>query len=394
MSKVNVFVSSTCYDLSQVRNDIKQCIIDLGHNPILSELNDFPVNPNLNSSENCINAVKNEADIFVLIIGDKYGSILDSGKSITNTEFLTAIEKGIPVYTFTKKEMLSILPVWEKNPGMNLSGIVDNEKIFEFLSDIRKKRGIWNFGFEKAQDITDILKSQFSILFKESLKTRNDILSLGENEIFSKASSKALDIVLKKEPYYEIRFFMQVFLDEINKLHDLRNNYDYSVIIKSSNHIKDIHQLLDWIHFKFGQVQNYMDSMNRLMEPFNIFYGKPGVTSDLNGLFYVARSYSKLYASFLEWGIEIKSTIVPDDFKKFLNAFSKLPYRVIRQIEEYPQKSLDAISQMVNKEKNGENIEGTTITLELTLTIDDDISKEFNDELNALKEKYLNEPFA
>ena len=68
MSKVNVFVSSTCYDLSQVRNDIKQCIIDLGHNPILSELNDFPVNPNHNSSENCINAVKNEADIFVLII--------------------------------------------------------------------------------------------------------------------------------------------------------------------------------------------------------------------------------------------------------------------------------------------------------------------------------------
>lgn len=393
MSKVNVFVSSTCYDLSQVRNDIKQCIIDLGHNPILSELNDFPVNPNLNSSENCINAVKNEADIFVLIIGDKYGSILDSGKSITNTEFLTAVEKGIPIYTFTKKAMLSILPVWEKNPGMNLSGVVDNEKIFEFLSDIRKKRGIWNFGFEKAQDITDILKSQFSILFKESLKTRNSVISLGENEFFTKASSKALDIIMKKEPYYEIRFFMQVFLDEINKLHDLRNDFDYSVKVKSTNHIKDFNQLLDWMQFKFGQMLNYMDSMNRLIEPFGIFYGKPGVSSDLNGLFYVAHSYSKLYASFLEWGIEIKSTIVPDDFKKFLTAFSKLPSRLIGQIEEYPQKSLETVSQMIDKEKNGENLEGKTISLTLTLTIDDDISKEFNDELDVLKEKYLNKPF-
>lgn len=393
MSKVNVFVSSTCYDLSQVRNDIKQCIIDLGHNPILSELNDFPVNPNLNSSENCINAVKNEADIFVLIIGDKYGSILDSGKSITNTEFLTAVEKGIPIYTFTKKAMLSILPVWEKNPGMNLSGVVDNEKIFEFLSDIRKKRGIWNFGFEKAQDITDILKRQFSILFKESLKTRNSVISLGENEFFTKASSKALDIIMKKEPYYEIRFFMQVFLDEINKLHDLRNDFDYSVKVKSTNHIKDFNQLLDWMQFKFGQMLNYMDSMNRLIEPFGIFYGKPGVSSDLNGLFYVAHSYSKLYASFLEWGIEIKSTIVPDDFKKFLTAFSKLPSRLIGQIEEYPQKSLETVSQMIDKEKNGENLEGKTISLTLTLTIDDDISKEFNDELDVLKEKYLNKPF-
>lgn len=390
MSKVNVFVSSTCYDLSQVRNDIKQCIIDLGHNPILSELNDFPVNPNLNSSENCINAVKNEADIFVLIIGDKYGSILDSGKSITNTEFLTAVEKGIPIYTFAKKEMLSILPVWEKNPNMNLSGIVDNEKIFEFLSDIRKKRGIWNFGFEKAQDITEILKSQFSILFKESLKTRNSFQSFGENEIFSKVSSKALDLIMKKEPYYEIRFFMQVFLDEINKLHDLRNDFDYSVKVKSTNHIKDFNQLLDWIQFKVGQMQNYIDSMNRLIEPFNLFYGLPGVKSDLNGLLYVAHSYSKLYSSFLVWGIEIKSTIVPDDFKKCLLAFSELPSVLIGQIEEYPEKSLEIINQMIDKEKNGENLEGTTVSLTLTLTIEDYINKEFEDELAVLKEKYLN----
>ena len=72
MSKVNVFVSSTCYDLSQIRNDIKQCISDLGHNPILSELKDFPIDTRLTSSENCINAVKNEADIFILIIGNKF----------------------------------------------------------------------------------------------------------------------------------------------------------------------------------------------------------------------------------------------------------------------------------------------------------------------------------
>lgn len=100
MAKVNIFVSSTCYDLSQIRNDIKQCIIDLGHTPILSEQKDFPIDPQLSSTENCINAVKNEADIFVLIIGNKYGSVLKSGQSITNTEFLTAVNKGIPIYTF------------------------------------------------------------------------------------------------------------------------------------------------------------------------------------------------------------------------------------------------------------------------------------------------------
>ena len=64
MAKLNIFVSSTCYDLSQIRNDIKQCILELGHNPILSELKEFPVNPNLSNAENCINAVKKRGRYF------------------------------------------------------------------------------------------------------------------------------------------------------------------------------------------------------------------------------------------------------------------------------------------------------------------------------------------
>ena len=78
MRKVNIFISSTCYDLSQIRADLKESIINMGHNPILSEEHDFPINPNLSNVENCINAVKTEADIFVLIIGNRYGCTLET----------------------------------------------------------------------------------------------------------------------------------------------------------------------------------------------------------------------------------------------------------------------------------------------------------------------------
>ena len=97
MNKIQVFISSTCYDLSQIRKDLKEGIEEMGHQPILSEDKSFPVNPAMNTFENCIEAVRSNADIFVLIIGDHYGYTLDSGKSITNTEFLTAVEKGIPI---------------------------------------------------------------------------------------------------------------------------------------------------------------------------------------------------------------------------------------------------------------------------------------------------------
>ncbi len=58
MNKLNIFVSSTCYDLSQLRTNIYDFIIDSGHNPILSEFNSFPVSPDLNAVENCIKKCK------------------------------------------------------------------------------------------------------------------------------------------------------------------------------------------------------------------------------------------------------------------------------------------------------------------------------------------------
>lgn len=389
MAKVNIFVSSTCYDLSQIRNDIKQCITDLGHNPILSEMKDFPIDPQLSNAENCINAVKNEADIFVLIIGNKYGSIMESGNSITNTEFLTAINKGIPIYTFALKQMTTILPLWEKNPDMDLSGVVDNKKVFEFLADVRKRRGLWNFEFEKAQDITEILKAQLSNLFREALVAKRKIEPLDEIELYSKISTKALNILLKKEDFYEIRFFMQSMHDEIRKYVDLKNDYNYSILFKSSNRIPNLNQLIDWIMHKLGQAQNYIDSLNRLTDAFQYFYKEPGTSSDLDGLYYVARSYAKSYASLLEWGIEVKSTIVPDEYKNVLVAFADIPSNAINEIEAFPIESLRLIEENSKRAKEGELEEESVINLHLKVTISDEAMQRYNEEFEILKNKEL-----
>ena len=57
-ANLNIFVSSTCYDLSQIRKDLRDFITGLGHNPILSEQNDFPIDPQIDNWEDCINAIK------------------------------------------------------------------------------------------------------------------------------------------------------------------------------------------------------------------------------------------------------------------------------------------------------------------------------------------------
>ena len=385
MSKVNVFVSSTCYDLSQIRNDIKQCILDLGHNPILSELKDFPIDPKLSSSENCINAVKNEADIFILIIGNKYGSVLESGKSITNTEFLTAVNKGIPIYTFALKQMTTILPLWERNPDADFSYVVDNNKVFEFLADVRKKRGLWNFEFEKAQDIVEILKSQFSNLFHDALKTQRMVEASDATGLYQRISSRAAEIIMKKDSYFDIRFFQQSLMDEIEKYRDLRNDYEYSVLLKPANGMTDLKQIIEWTQCKLRQLQNFIESLNRLAVAFKRFYAEPGTPSDLEGLYYVARAWAKAYASLIEWSIEIRSTFVPEEYRDLLSAFAEIPSDAIRQIESYPQEALKKIDVVVAKEKAGELGPNCTVELTLHISINDDVLQRYYREMDLIK---------
>ncbi len=389
MAKVKIFVSSTCFDLSQVRDDIRQCILDIGHIPVLSELKDFPVDTRLTNAENCINAVNNEADILVLIIGNRYGSVLESGKSITNTEFEVAVKKGIPIYTFAQKQMINLLSVWEKNPDADYSNVVDNNKVFEFLAYVRNKSGLWNFEYEKAQDIKEILKSQLSILFHDSLRIRRMIETSGHKDLFGKISSRAADILIRKDQYYEIRFLMQSMIDEIDKYRDSKNDYLYSIVLKPGQSISDFSELLSWLQNKLGQLELFVASLNRLFGTFDHFYAEPGVPSDLEGLYYISRSCAKAYSSLLELGILTKSIIVPDEYKKLVSTFSEMPKDAINQIETFPVDSLRIIAESEAKEKAGEIKSGTVISLSLKITINDDVMKRFYEEMELANTIYV-----
>ena len=68
-----VMVSSTFYDLRQIRDDLRQFIEGLGYRPLLSEHPSFPIDPDTTTIENCRRRVEQDADILVLVIGGRYG---------------------------------------------------------------------------------------------------------------------------------------------------------------------------------------------------------------------------------------------------------------------------------------------------------------------------------
>jgi len=67
-----VMVSSTFYDLRQIRADLEEFLAkDLGYHPLLSEFPSFPVDPDKTTIENCRRRVQQNADVVVLVIGGR-----------------------------------------------------------------------------------------------------------------------------------------------------------------------------------------------------------------------------------------------------------------------------------------------------------------------------------
>ncbi|WP_395047118.1 DUF4062 domain-containing protein [Flavobacterium sp.] len=380
MNKVNVFVSSTCYDLSQIRADMSDFIISLGHQPFLSEFDNFPINPNIQTIENCINNVKKESDIFVLIIGNRYGSLIESGHSITNLEFLTAKNKNIPIYTFIDKKVLTALSFWKSNKNADFNNIVDNVKIFEFIEDIRENHKLWSFEFEKSQDIISILKTQISYLFKESLNLRVKLSNNKSPILELPISNKALNIVLERDDYFEVLFIAQTLVDEISKYENIKNDYKYGISLHTKIHIDNNDEIIKWLQHRSQYILNLVNSvMNLFRKPLKIYFGEIGVPSDLKGLYYVSNTYGKIFESIINWTIETSATNVPEECIELRDALSKFSSKLIEEMWDYPFKYHKNLEEW--KAKSFIGAEPKDLQFNIEFKIDENVTEEFNSAL-------------
>jgi hypothetical protein len=94
--KLQVFVSSTYNDLKDERQAAVEAILDSGHIPAGMEL--FK-----SGNESQLETIKkwiNESDIYMLILGGRYGSIEPLSKeAYTHIEYKYAVEQKIPVFS-------------------------------------------------------------------------------------------------------------------------------------------------------------------------------------------------------------------------------------------------------------------------------------------------------
>lgn len=208
MANLKILLSSTCYDLSIVRSQIRSFIQKMGYEPVMSDNADILYDPRMHTHISCVKEVGN-CDMAVLIIGSRFGGEaipatldeldLDGLKpksrstkfwesiehiSVTQAEILKCIELGLPIFTFVDSGVLHDHFVYEKNKDKDFIKNIDFPSIdkkdtatyiFEFINFIRlrsENNSIVEFG--KLEDIEIFLKKQWAAYFQRLLQEQKN----------------------------------------------------------------------------------------------------------------------------------------------------------------------------------------------------------------------------
>lgn len=249
MAELRVFVSSTCYDLSLLRSQLRTFIKSMGYEPIMSDYEDILYDPRIHTHTSCVDEVKN-CDVLLLIIGSRFGGeasaealskinfemlknennnvelLKENGcLSVTQLEVLKAIESSMPVYTFIDKQVWHDHLLYEKNKGSEIvekivfPSIEKQEAvsyIFNFINFVRlRTKGNNIFTFEKGSDIEEILKKQWSGYFQRLLNEQR----------FRHHEQKRIDVL--SEQFEDLKTAILTSIENVNQRETARGIVRY-----------------------------------------------------------------------------------------------------------------------------------------------------------------------
>lgn len=219
--KLQVFVSSTYTDLISERQAAVEAILSSGHIPAGMELFTAGDESQMTVIERWID----ESDIYLLILGGRYGSIdARTGKSYTHLEYEYAVSTGKPLFAVViKDEALeakvrkigsSVLEQEHPQKLKEFRGIVLNNlvkfwadakdikiAIHETLADFNYRKELigWIRGDNSVN--TGFLAEEIARLTKENSELRNKLNEIGSNSNthYSGLSFNEMTSLLKRD---------------------------------------------------------------------------------------------------------------------------------------------------------------------------------------------------
>lgn len=142
--KYQIFISSTYEDLKEERRKVQDTILSMYQFPIGMEMFSAADEEQWEIIQETIDS----SDYYVLIIGHRYGSIIENGEyagiSYTQKEYRYAAEKQIPILAFLIDSSVTVIPE-KMEQNMN-----KRKKLDAFIEEVKKGRTVqWWIAKEK-----------------------------------------------------------------------------------------------------------------------------------------------------------------------------------------------------------------------------------------------------
>ena len=378
----NVFVSSTMYDLSELRAQLRQFVAGLGWRAVMSEHDSFPIDPDQSTVENSRRNVRENADIFVMVVGARYGSVdAAADKSVTNLEFVEARARGVPAYVFVSGDTLAQLRMWKANPEGDYSAVVDSPRLFEFVDSLREGGEGWTFEFAAAEDIINTLRPQFAYLVQDTLELRQ--MARGQDRLLAELEGKALMLALQREQYWEVRLFATVLEEELDRRAALRREIEYRLASQDVTFV-DIVGLAPWAQDRLDECARFAETATAILNNFlPQVLGEEGVAGDPIELAAAARRLAQLWEDTARWTLRCRSVRVDDRAERLVDLLSTANANMLDELWDWGHTIIPRLDEAIQT-----HAAGGASRLDLTLTLTADVD-ELGDEIGRLERELV-----
>ena len=373
----NVFISSTMYDLGELRAQLRQLVEGLGWRAVMSEIDSFPIDPDQTTVENSRRNVRQNADIYVMVVGARYGSIdVETDKSITNLEFVEARARGVPTYVFVNGDVLAQLQVWKANPEADYTRIVDTPRIFEFIDSFRGDGQVWTFRFTTAEDIVNTLRQQFAYLVHDALEMRQ--MSRGQDRLLRELKGDALMLALHRHEHWEIRLFATVLEEELDRRTTLRREIEHRLASENTTFV-DTDDLVPWMEDRLHEARRLATTtMTILNDYLPQALGEVGVPGDPIVLADAARRLAQAWEDNARWTLRCRAVRVDDRAERCVDLLSSFNANILDEIWEFGHTIIPRLNEAIRVPSSD-----GVVSLGLTLTLSAD-TDELDEELDRL----------
>lgn len=181
-----VFVSSTVYDLLDVRAEVEQLLRDMRLVPVLSgsATSGFQPLPDRNSIETCLANLR-QCDAMIVILCQRYGGSLEPAGfpdvSATHLEYMEAKSASIPIHMYVRDRLEADFCISKKNRknDVELTWVREQKdrRLFELLREHRelthgKPGSNWFDTFRDSVELKTLIKRDLgAVALRNELET-------------------------------------------------------------------------------------------------------------------------------------------------------------------------------------------------------------------------------